>query len=120
MFPRIALFTTLILSLVLLPGCPGAAAVVVGTWTITINGVTSADLTIQADGTAVSIPLTGTFTWNLDGTRVLLEQVHPHFSRVWSAELTSDTTMDGANVLWKGSTSVSTVGDSQTFTGVKT
>lgn len=120
MIKRKALLATLIVSLVLLPGCPGTVASVVGTWTLTINGVTSAGITLQTDGTAVSSLITGEFTWKLDGTRVLLEQVHPHFSRVWSAELTSDTTMTGANVMWKGSTSVSTVGDSQTFTGLKT
>jgi hypothetical protein len=119
MFPRIAILATLTLSLVFLPGCPGGRAPV-GSWIITWSGI-DYGLQLNANGEAVPFMvdsnLVGTFTWEVDGTRVLMHHVNQSGKRVWVAELTSDTTMSGAWVGWFGQ---GVLGASNTWTAVKT
>jgi len=121
MTKRIALLTALILLLVLLPGCPpGSGSALVGSWTITFNTL-DWGLQINTDGTAVPFQigggiLLGAFTWEIDGSRVLFHQENMDVRTIYAAELTSDTTMQGAFVRWAGS---SLLGDSDTFTAVK-
>ena len=120
MTKRIALFATLILSLVLLPGCPGGVpSALVGSWIITSGGDDSG-LQLNANGEAIPFfidsKLTGVLTWEADGTRVLIHQVIVgEGTFIYAAFLTSDTTMSGASVGWEGSV----LGLSNTFTAVK-
>ena len=115
---RIALLTMLILSLVLLPGCPGAGSALVGSWVITFSN-TDYGLQINANGEAIPFMLDqifgGTFTWEVEGTRVLLHHVLGGNEILWTAELTSDTTkMTGAWINYFGA-----IGLSETFTAVE-
>ena len=118
MAKRIALLTTLILSLVLLPGCPNPGSALAGTWVFTIGGL---DLGMQLNANGEAVPFmidintSGTFTWSVDGTRMTLDQVDGIDNTVWEARLTSDTMMFGAFVTWAGVF----VGDSNTFSAVK-
>ena len=117
MTKRIALLTTLLLSLVLMPGCPETGSVLVGDWIITVGSLDHG-LQINADGTATSYMLDdifpGTFTWKVDGTRVIFHHVSSVNKLVWVAELTSETTMNGAAVFWAGS-----VGSNYNWSAVK-
>lgn len=74
---------------------------------------------LEANGEAIPFVADGlfggTWTWEVEGTRVLLHQVGGGNKRVWAAELTSDTTMTGAWVNWLGVS----LGGSNTFTAVK-
>ena len=119
MAKRIALLTTLIVSLALLPSCPaGVPSALVGAWVITADG-TDSGMQINANGEAVpfmlDIVLSGTWTWEVDGTRVVLHQMNSVNNAVWVAELTSETAMEGAAIVWKGVS----LGNSNTFTAVK-
>lgn len=77
-----------------------------GTWVFTIGGL---DLGMQLNANGEAVPymlddiLPGTFTWEVDGTRVILHHVSSVNKLVWAAELTSETTMNGAAVFWAGS-----------------
>ena len=120
MTKRTALLTTLILSLVLLPGCPGtptAGSAAVGDWLITYNNLVFG-LELKANGEAVPIPLgqplAGTFTWEVVGTGVVMYQEFANEKVVWAAELTSDTTMNGAFIVWAGN-----IGVTHTWDAVK-
>ena len=103
--------------LLLLPGCPGAVSAIVGSWIITTGGI---DRGLQLNANGEAIPFTvdslllGTFTWEIDGTRVLIHQESGPYKWVWAAELMSETTMEGAWVAWTGS-----IGNSSTWTAVK-
>lgn len=118
MTKRIALLSTLILSLVLLPGCPGAVSAFVGSWIITTS---SNDWGLQINTNGEAIPFTvdlnlgGTWTWEVEGTRVVLHQAGGIGQNIWAAELTSETTMTGAWLSWEGQD----YGNSNTFTAVK-
>jgi len=106
-----------VMLLLMLPGCPTAVSALVGSWIITSN---SMDFGLQLNANGQAVPfmldgiLAGTFTWEVDGTRVLLHQVSGNNKLVWAAELTSETAMTGAFVFWTGS-----AGTSDTFTAVK-
>lgn len=65
MLPRIAILASLLVSLVLLPGCPGASALV-GTWAFTIE-TTLVGIALNADGSAAAVPIPPNNTL-LDGT----------------------------------------------------
>ena len=112
MTKRIALFSTLILSIVLLSSCPGGSTVLVGKWAYTYDGgSTEYGIEFFADGTAepfmIQFADVGTFTWEVEGTRVVIHQdaSTTGFSTtyIWAAELSEmDTVMSGARIGWKG------------------
>jgi len=117
---RIALLSMLILSLVLLPGCPSAGSALVGGWKMTFSGNLHYGIQLNANGEATSFvvdqfTLGGTLTWDIVGTRVLIHQDIANSRTVYAAELTSDTTMSGAYVRW----SAQGLGISGTWTAVK-
>ena len=118
MTKRIALLGALILSLTLLPGCPGAVNAVVGSWIITLD-MKEFGLQLNANGEAIPFMvdslLPGSFTWEVAGTRVLFHQVNGDDKIVYAAELFSDMLI-GAAVSWAIG---DTLGNSNTFTAVK-
>lgn len=59
--------------------------------------------------------LAGTFTWEVEGDRVVFHQVAGGNRNIWAAELLSETSMSGAWVGWAGATH----GVSTTFTAEK-
>ena len=114
---RIALLATLAFSLVLMPGCPQTASDLAGDWVIT-TGVLDSGIQLNANGEAIPYLIDylhpGTFTWEVEGTRVLFYQTSGNNKIVWAGELTSETTMNGAAVFWTGS-----VGSSFGWSAVK-
>lgn len=107
MTKRIAILTTLILSSVLLPGCPGVSPLV-GTWTFTIAGG-DYGFTLMADGTATSfaIPplmsgLLGALSWEQNGTEFILRQDGGGPSVLFVGRVVGNTSISGAWVQWEG------------------
>ena len=101
MTKRIALLSTLILSLVLLPGCPGTPSAGLGVWIILIDGIPNsigAELTANGDvlpALGLSF-MGGTVTWEqITDSEILIRQVVVNDLTVYYATLDSDTMMSG-------------------------
>lgn len=114
-----ALLTLLVASLTVLSGCPGENPLV-GRWILTIGKSTERGLELMPNGEAVPFAvdvqlLAGTFTWEVEGDRVVFHQVAGGNRNIWAAELLSETSMSGAWVGWAGATH----GVSTTFTAEK-
>lgn len=118
MTKQIVLLALPILSLVTLTGCPGAGSAVVGSWVITFNGP-DYGMTFLANGQVIPFEidamLFGTFSWEQEGNRVVLHHVDGDSKVIWTAELTSNTTMNGAWIIFAGANA----GVSNTWAGVK-
>ncbi len=121
MTKRIALLATLILSLVLLPGCPGVSPLV-GIWIFTLGGM-DAELELMANGDANSYVLPGnpagglggTLAWEAYGTEFILRQdAGPNFA-VFVGRISGDTSISGVWIQWEGQNA----GLSGTWTAVK-
>lgn len=76
MFPRIAIIATLILPLLLLPGCP-VNSELVGLWTVILTVEFQSDVfewTLNADGTGTFFLIDGTpvgnLTWEAAGDKI--------------------------------------------------
>ena len=120
MTKRMALLSTLIVSLVLLPGCPGGVSALLGTWVFTINQVaTGIELKANGEVELFSIAngptLFGTINWEVNGSRFILSQFFSNNRTAYIAENTSNTMMSGAWVTWAGPG----VGGSDTWNAVK-
>jgi hypothetical protein len=99
---RIALFGALILSLVVLPGCPDASSAQIGTWAMSMVGGSDIGLEIQASGMAsvflMGTTLDRTFTWEVNGSEFLLRQVLDDNMWIVVANIDSDTSLNGTRV----------------------
>ncbi len=119
MTKRIALLTTLILSLTLLPGCPGVSPFV-ETWILTWGpNNLQRGLEVLPDGTATSFvvdaQIGGTLKWFEDGNQFILTQ-SLNAKSIYSAGLSDDgNSMAGALVTWFGADP----GTGDAFTAVK-
>jgi hypothetical protein len=95
---RIVLLATLILSLVILPGCPSAG---LGAWIVLIDGVVNsigAELAANGDVLPVSglQPFGGTVTWSrISDSEILFRQTVANDLWIYYGTLDSDTTMSG-------------------------
>jgi len=112
MTKRIALLATLILTLVLLPGCPGASALV-GTWVLTMNA-TEFGLELMADGTATSFTvdsaLDGTLQWWENGDQIILNQNSAGSRKISTGLIVAGgTVMTGPSLVWQGTGEGTTV-----------
>ena len=118
MTKRIALLTILILSLVLLPGCPGAGSALVGTWILTTNSF-DYGLELHADGTATSFMIDFvyccTLTWEVRGTEFIMRVVNSNDSYIFVGRIESETSMSGGWIIWEGMSE----GESALWTAVK-
>lgn len=107
MTKRIALLTTLILSLVLLPGCPGTVSALVGTWALSMNA-TEFGLELMPDGTATSFmldsTLEGTLRWWENGDQFILNQDATGSRTIYTGLIVAGSTaMAGSSLVWQGS-----------------
>jgi len=102
MTKRIALLTTLIVSLVLLPGCPGVNPLV-GTWVFNVQGV-NRTVILSADGMALSTDFEGLLTWGVDGSEFRMGQFQSDDSRfAWTGRVNSESNgMSGWWIIWEG------------------
>lgn len=119
MAERIALLSTLFLYLVLLPGCPGATGMFVGTWVLTI-GITEYGLEVLPIGEATSFmigsSLGGILMWFGDGSQFIMNQNNSGASLVYSGNLSMNgESMAGARVIWSGQNQ----GTGSTWTAVR-
>lgn len=116
MTKRMALLFTLILSLVILPGCPAVSALV-GVWTFTT--FTDIGINLMADGTATSFAspgiLLGDLTWEASGSEFIMRIDIGQDDLMYVGHIESDTTMNGAYVFWDGGSQ----GQSGVWTAVK-
>lgn len=104
---RIICTTALLLTLSLLPGCPGAGNQLVGSWIVTADFLNDTfGLQLNANGTATSfnapILLLGDFTWEVNGTEFILRQEYSGSWNSYIARVTSDTFLQGGWVTWEG------------------
>jgi hypothetical protein len=106
MTKRIFLFGFLIVSLVLMQGCPGAGSAFIGMWLLTVNG-TDYGLEVLPNGEATSFAvnatLGGTLKWFADGDQFIMNQDNSGIALIYSGRLSMDGEfMVGARVIWLG------------------
>jgi len=106
MAKRLVLFGVLIVSLVLMPGCPGAGSAFVGTWVLTVNG-TDYGLEVLPNGEATSFAvnatLGGTLKWFADGDQFIMNQDNAGSSLMYTGGISMDgSSMAGGRVIWSG------------------
>ncbi len=121
----IALFTPLVISIILMSGCPVPAevpSVLVGAWTYTEGGGSlPIGINLLADGTVTQFQidngpaLPSPLTWEVDGTEFTM-RAGPNGARIiYGGRVTSDTSISGARVVWEGLGT----GSANTWTAVK-
>ena len=103
MTKRIAILVTLVLSLVALPGCPGAEGL--GVWGFLPEGNSDLrGLDLRASGSAVQVALSnanfaGTLTWEqITASEILIRQNSGADSWIFYFRLTSGTSMKSRRV----------------------
>ncbi len=107
MADRIALTAALFTSFVLMPGCPGAASGLAGTWILSI-GASDVGIVLEANGDATAFPidfgLVGTLTWRVDGDHFFMDQMGSGGARtIYAGTVSNDgTSMTGARVTYAG------------------
>lgn len=108
MIGRIPLMLTLVLVLILLPGCPITASALLGNWTYMNDGI-SYGLTLLPNGQASSFPiagfnvtLPGTLTWERNGDQFVMNQDYGSGRVIFSGLIVSNTSLDGIWMEWIG------------------
>lgn len=108
MAKRIPLLLTLLISLVLMPGCPLGAGALMGQWAYVNDGKTYG-LNLMANGQASSfamppdnIALPGTLTWERNGDQFIMNQDYGSGRVIFSGIINSNTSMDGVWMEWIG------------------
>jgi len=122
MTKRTALLTMLIVSLVILPGCPEGSGLV-GDWTMIVSYIAGdVGLNLLANGEAASFiapggstPLDGTLTWEVNGSEFILRQVIPQGDAIYIGRLVGDSSISGVFIVWDGQV----IGTHGTWSAVK-
>jgi len=116
---RIALIAVLIALLPLGSGCPNGASALLGNWTFTVENADTG-VTLNSDGSATSFfidgMIAGDLSFEVDGSKFILNVSRDDGTETaLIGTITSDSTMNGAGIVWAGSD----IGDSTLWSAVK-